>query len=111
MVVMFCPYTGKPRHPSDIASDPEGLLIVEDIAAPILAAPNKGGRPPAPPEVQRVNVPLRLPRWLVEWIDAQPGTRADIIEGALLKAHKLRHPEVKEAAAKVLRRKPKKDKA
>ena len=36
---MFCPYTGTPRHPSDIASDPEGLLIVEDIAAPILAAP------------------------------------------------------------------------
>jgi hypothetical protein len=35
---MFCPYTGTPRHPSDIASDPEGLLIVEDIAAPILAA-------------------------------------------------------------------------
>jgi len=41
--VMFCPYTGKPRHPSDIASDPEGLLIVEDIAAPILAA----AKPPA----------------------------------------------------------------
>ena len=37
--LLFCPYTGKPRHPSDIASDPEGLLIVEDIAAPILAAP------------------------------------------------------------------------
>ena len=36
---MFDPYTGTPRHPSDIASDPEGLLIVEDIAAPILAAP------------------------------------------------------------------------
>ena len=35
---MFDPYTATPRHPSDIASDPEGLLIVEDIAAPILAA-------------------------------------------------------------------------
>lgn len=27
--VMFNPYTGTPRHPSDIASDPSGLLILE----------------------------------------------------------------------------------
>lgn len=27
--VMFNHYTGTPRHPSDIASDPEGLLILE----------------------------------------------------------------------------------
>ena len=56
------------------------------------AEQNKGGRPPAPPQLQRVNVPLRLPRWLVEWIDRQEGTRADVIEAALLKAHKLRPP-------------------
>jgi hypothetical protein len=36
--LLFCPYTSRPRHPNDIASDPEGLLIVEDIAAPTLAA-------------------------------------------------------------------------
>lgn len=54
---------------------------------------NKGGRPPAPPQLQRVNVPLRLPRWLVEWIDQQEGTRAELIEAALLKAHKLRQPK------------------
>jgi hypothetical protein len=57
------------------------------------AEQNKGGRPPAPPQLQRVNVPLRLPRWLVEWIDRQEGTRADVIEAALLKAHKLRAPK------------------
>jgi len=57
------------------------------------AEQNKGGRPPAPPQLQRVNVPLRLPRWLVEWIDQQEGTRADVIEAALLKAHKLRAPK------------------
>ncbi|MEY2656187.1 MAG: hypothetical protein RLZZ524_3215 [Pseudomonadota bacterium] len=55
--------------------------------------PNKGGRPPAAPHLQRVNVPLRLPSWLVEWIDAQGGTRADVIEAALLKAHRLRAPK------------------
>jgi hypothetical protein len=57
------------------------------------AEQNKGGRPPAPPQLQRVNVPLRLPRWLVEWIDRQEGTRADVIKAALLKAHKLRAPK------------------
>jgi hypothetical protein len=27
-VLVFCPYTGRPRHPSDIASDPHGILIL-----------------------------------------------------------------------------------
>ena len=35
--VMFNPYTGTPRHPSDIASDPSGLLILEP-GAPLRAA-------------------------------------------------------------------------
>jgi hypothetical protein len=37
MTMLFNPYTGKPRHPSDIRSDPQGLLIVEP-GAPLLAA-------------------------------------------------------------------------
>ncbi len=36
--LFFNPFTGKPRHPSDIASDPEGFLIVEP-GAPLMAAP------------------------------------------------------------------------
>lgn len=35
--VMFNPYTGTPLHPSDIASDPSGLLILEPVA-PLRAA-------------------------------------------------------------------------
>ena len=54
---------------------------------------NKGGRPPTPPHLQRINIPLRLPRWLAEWIDAQPGTRADVIERALCKFYKLKSPK------------------
>lgn len=60
---------------------------------------SKGGRPPAPPQMQRVNVPLRLPRWLVEWIAEQCSegppykTPTQVIEAALLKAHKLRPPK------------------
>lgn len=34
---MFNPYTGTPRHPADIASDPEGLLILEP-GAPVRPA-------------------------------------------------------------------------
>lgn len=28
-VFMFDPYTGMPRHPSDIASDPHGILLLD----------------------------------------------------------------------------------
>lgn len=50
------------------------------------------GRKPAAAHLARVSVPLRLPAWLVEWIDTQPGPRAALIEAALLKAHKLKAP-------------------
>jgi len=51
---------------------------------------SKGGRPPAPPGMRRVNVPLRLPEWLVQWMAEQPKTPAELIEAALLARHKLR---------------------
>ena len=38
MTMLFNPYTGKPRHPSDIASDPKGTLIAEPDAPMIAAA-------------------------------------------------------------------------
>jgi len=57
-----------------------------------MTAHNKGGRPPAPPGLRRVNVPLRLPEWLVQWMAEQAETPAQLIEAALLKAHKLRPP-------------------
>ena len=53
---------------------------------------SKGGRPPAPPGLRRVNVPLRLPEWLVQWMAEEAETPAELIEAALLKAHKLRPP-------------------
>lgn len=53
---------------------------------------NRGGRPPAPANLQRVNVPLRLPTWLRDEIDKLPGTRADVIEEAICKRHKLKPP-------------------
>ena len=58
---------------------------------------SKGGRPPAPPGFRRVNVPVRLPEWMVEWMVRQwmedpEKTATALIEAALLKAHKLRLP-------------------
>lgn len=47
---------------------------------------NKGGRPPAAPGAKRLNVPVRLPEWLVTWIDSNGTTRAQVIEDALVAA-------------------------
>jgi hypothetical protein len=41
--------------------------------------------------MRRVNVPLRLPEWLVQWMAEQPETPAELIEAALLKAHSMRN--------------------
>ena len=38
-VLMFNPYTGTPRHPSDVASDPHGILML-DPEQPIRARSN-----------------------------------------------------------------------
>lgn len=52
--VMFNPYTGTPRHPSDIASDPEGLLILEP-GAPLRAAAQVVALEPEGPDGHGVN--------------------------------------------------------
>ena len=59
---------------------------------------SKGGRPPAPPGLRRVNVPLRLPEWLVQWMAEQAETPAELIEAALLKAHTMTERIVAENA-------------
>lgn len=52
--MMFNPYTGTPRHPSDIASDPEGLLILEP-GAPLRAAAQVVALEPEGPDGHGVN--------------------------------------------------------
>ena len=44
-------------------------------------------------EASRKRVDVDLPAWLVAWIDAQPGTRAGVIEAALMRAHKIKQPK------------------
>ena len=46
--ILFNPFTGQPRHPSDIASDPKGLLIwdgEEPLRAAKAVQPSQAGEP------------------------------------------------------------------
>ena len=51
------------------------------------------GRKPSPPELKKSPISLKLPRWMIEWMDARPESRAGLIEEALKKRHKLKPPE------------------
>ena len=51
------------------------------------------GRKPAPPMLKKEPISLKLPRWLIEWMDDQQESRAVLIEDALKRRHKLKPPE------------------
>jgi len=51
------------------------------------------GRPPIDPQLVKVPVGYKLPRWLVEWMRARPESQAMLIEESLKKRHKLKPPE------------------
>jgi hypothetical protein len=52
------------------------------------------GRPPIPEELKKVQIGLALPRWLIGWLDTKPESRAQVIEDALCKVHKIKPPKV-----------------
>ena len=52
------------------------------------------GRPPAPDFLKKEQIGLKLPRWLIDWLDTQAESRAVLIEDALKRRHKLKPPEV-----------------
>ena len=51
------------------------------------------GRKPSPPELKKIPVGVKLPRWLAEWMREQPKSQAVLIEEALKSRHKLKPPE------------------
>ena len=51
------------------------------------------GRKHSPPELKKIPVGVKLPRWLVEWMREQPESQAVLIEEALKKRHKLNRPK------------------
>ena len=46
-----------------------------------------------PPLLKKEPINVKLPRWLIEWLDDQPESRAVLIEEALKRRHKLKPPE------------------
>lgn len=50
------------------------------------------GAPKKPPELVKVPVSLKLPRWLLEWMATQDKSRAVLIEEALTRQHKIKPP-------------------
>lgn len=52
------------------------------------------GAPKKPPALVKVPVSLKLPRWLLAWMDTQPESRAVLIEEALKRRHKLKPPDI-----------------
>ena len=53
------------------------------------------GRPPIDPQMVKVPVGYKLPRWLVEWLRIQEEPAAQLIEDALRKQHKLKAPNAR----------------
>ncbi len=51
------------------------------------------GAPKKPPLLKKEPINVKLPRWLIEWLDDQPESRAVLIEDALKRRHKLKPPE------------------
>lgn len=55
------------------------------------------GRPPIDPQMVKVPVGYKLPRWLVDWLREQDVPAAQLIEDALRRRHKLKPPADGEA--------------
>lgn len=53
------------------------------------------GRKPSPPNLLKIPICLKLPRWLTEWMAAQPVSRAVLVERALCEKYGLTPPEAK----------------
>lgn len=51
------------------------------------------GRPPLDPQLVKVPVGYKLPRWLVQWVRDQDVSAAQMIEEALIKQHRLKPPK------------------
>ena len=72
--------------------------------SPVEGKPRRGGarpgagRPPANPTLKKVQIGIKLPQWLVDWLaqesEATGTPRAQIIEQALMRQHKLRGPNL-----------------
>ena len=55
------------------------------------------GRKPVPAELKKMPISIKLPKWLIDWLDEQGDSRPNVIERALCQQHGIQ-PPVEEAA-------------
>jgi hypothetical protein len=50
------------------------------------------GRKPVAPELKKKPISIKLPKWLIDWMDTQEESRPNLIEEALRRQHSIRPP-------------------
>ena len=52
------------------------------------------GRKPVSPELKKEHSKARISKWVLDWLDEhrEDGSRGELLEAALIKAHKLKAP-------------------
>ena len=55
------------------------------------------GRKPVPAELKKMPISIKLPKWLIDWLDEQGDSRPNVIERALCQQYGIQ-PPVAEAA-------------
>ena len=55
------------------------------------------GRKPVPAQLKKMPISIKLPKWLIDWLDEQGDSRPNVIERALCQQYGIQ-PPVEEAA-------------
>jgi len=50
------------------------------------------GRKPVAPDLKKEPISIKLPKWLIDWMDSQQESRPNLIEEALRRQHSIRPP-------------------
>ena len=50
------------------------------------------GRKPVPPDLKKMPISIKLPQWLIDWMDNQEESRPKLIEEALRSQHFINPP-------------------
>lgn len=50
------------------------------------------GRKPVAPELKKEPISIKLPKWLIDWMDAKEESRPNLIEEALRRQHGIGPP-------------------
>lgn len=50
------------------------------------------GRKPVPPELKKEPISIKLPKWLIDWMNLQEESRPHLIEEALRRQHSIGPP-------------------